>query len=234
MNSKPAVQFHDVSFGYDHLFTLEKINFTIQPGDFVGVIGPNGSGKTTILKLILGMLQPREGKVQVLGKLGYVPQRLHLDPKFPISVRELVLSGRLSQLPWYGRYSQADKDIAERAMETVKIADLKDQRFGTLSTGQAQRALLARALAGEPKLLILDEPTANIDPESSAEIHQILKGLAKHMTVIMVTHDLTTVIHDTKKVLCVQEGVTEFSPDEVCEHFAIGLYHAPLIQKEDS
>ncbi|NGX58616.1 MAG: High-affinity zinc uptake system ATP-binding protein ZnuC [Chlamydiae bacterium] len=234
----PLIQFKDVSFGYDHLFTLQNIDFSIFPGDFVGVIGPNGSGKTTVLKLMLGMLQPNEGTVEIFGtqqsegylRMGYVPQRLNLDPKFPISVMELVLSGRLSQLPWYGRYQKEDKQAALDALETVKLTEFKNQPFGTLSTGQAQRALIARALAGKPELLILDEPTANVDPNSSADIHRILKNLAGEMTVVMVTHDLRTVIHDTQKVLCVQDGVTELSPDQVCEHFAYGLYHTPLIQ----
>jgi len=240
-DSSSVIQFNDVSFGYDHLFTLKNISFVIHPGDFVGIIGPNGSGKTTILKLILGMLEPKLGSIEIFGRkpsdsyqqMGYVPQRLHLDPKFPISVMELVLTGRLSYLPWYGRYHQTDRDIALQALETVNIAELKDQQFGTLSTGQAQRALMARALAGQPELLILDEPTANVDPESSAEIHRILKELSKKMTVVMVTHDLHTVIHDTQKVLCVHEGVTEIAPNKVCEHFAYGLYHTPLIRQEE-
>jgi len=223
-----AIQFKQVSFGYDHLFTLHKINFTINQNDFIGIIGPNGSGKTTILKLILGTLNSREGTIEIFGKtpaesyqkMGYVPQRLHLDPKFPISVIELVLSGRLSHLPWYGRYRKSDLEKAMQALETVNIADLKDRQFGTLSSGQAQRALIARALAGQPELLILDEPTA-------------LNKLSTSMTIVMVTHDLHTVIHDTHKVLCVHEGVTELSPDKVCEHFAYGLYHTPLIRQKE-
>jgi len=235
------IQFKHVFFGYDHLFTLEDISFQIEEGDFVGIIGPNGSGKTTILKLILGIFEPSQGTVDIFGqspvqsyeKMGYVPQRLHLDPMFPISVSELVLTGTLWRLPWWGRTREADRKIAQQALETVGIAHLKGRQFGTLSSGQAQRALIARALAGKPKLLILDEPTANIDPQSSADIHQILKKLSQEMTVLMVTHDLHTVIHDTNKVLCVHEGVTELAPDKVCEHFAYGLYHTPLIRKGD-
>jgi len=236
----PIIQFNNVSFGYDHLFTLEGIDFQIEEGDFVGVIGPNGSGKTTILKLILGILEPSRGGVEIFGrrpglsydKMGYVPQKLHVDPMFPISVLELVLTGTLWRLPWWGRSRESDRRIALEALERVGIEHLKERQFGTLSSGQAQRALIARALAGQPKLLILDEPTANVDPESSADIHQILKKLSEEMTILMVTHDLHTVIHDTNKVLCVHEGVSELAPDKVCEHFAYGLYHTPLIREE--
>lgn len=238
----PAVKFTNVSFGYDHIFQLKGISFAIETGDFVSIIGPNGSGKTTLLKLILGMMTPQEGNIDVFGlpphkalhRMGYVPQRLHVDPEFPITVLELVLTGRLSRLSWSGRYRPEDYQIAEDALKTVAIADLAGRPFGTLSTGQAQRALIARALAGGPELLVLDEPTANVDPSSARDIHQILKTLTQGMTIIMVTHNIDTVIHDTQKVLCVQDGVVELSPEQVCEHFAIGLYHTPLINTEGS
>ncbi len=236
-----AIQFKDVSFGYNHMFVLENMNFFIDQGDFVGVIGPNGSGKTTLLKLMLGLLQPSSGVIEILGKpprqagsrIGYVPQAMHVDREFPISVFELVLSGRLSHLNWYGRYCNKDKEAARKALETVRLSDLQYRPFGTLSTGQAQRVLIARALSAHPEILILDEPTASIDPETSEDILRILKGLTSKMTVVMVTHNLRTVIHDTKKVLSVQKGVTEMTPEQVCQHFAYGVYHPPLIQGAD-
>ncbi len=236
-----AIQFKDVCFGYNQMFVLENMNFSIDQGDFVGVIGPNGSGKTTLLKLMLGLLQPSSGVIEIFEKpprqagsrVGYVPQAMTVDRQFPISVFELVLSGRLSRLSWHGRYLSEDKEAAKQALETVKLSDLRNRSFGTLSTGQAQRVLIARALSAHPEILILDEPTASIDPETSEDILRILKGLTSKMTVVMVTHNLRTVIHDTKKVLSVQKGVTEMTPEQVCQHFAYGVYHPPLIPGAD-
>lgn len=224
------ITFKDVSFRYDGAFRLLKMNFSIAEGEFVGIIGPNGSGKTTVLKLMTGLLAPAEGEVLLdRSQIAYVPQSTHLDRKFPISVMEIVLSGRLKNLPWYGRYSKEDRAIAEEALATVNLSHLKDQSFGTLSSGQAQRTLIARALASKPKVLILDEPTASVDAASAADIYRLLKSFAGKLTVVMVTHDLRTVIQDAGKILVVQEGVRVLNPEEVCEHFAFGLYHTPMI-----
>lgn len=224
------IAFKDVSFRYDGAFRLLKMNFSIEEGQFVGIIGPNGSGKTTLLKLMTGLLSPAEGEVEIDRSLiAYVPQSIHLDRKFPISVMEIVLSGRLKNLPWYGWYSKADRAIAEEALATVNLSHLKEQSFGTLSTGQAQRTLIARALASKPKVLILDEPTASVDAASAADIYRLLKSFSGKLTIVMVTHDLRTVIQDADKILVVQEGVRALNPEEVCEHFAYGLYHTPMI-----
>ena len=166
----------------------------------------------------------------VRTRLGYVPQVLRYDRQFPISVLELVLSGRLSKLPWYGISSKADHQAARSALQQVGLSDYEDRAFGTLSTGQAQRALIARSLASEPELLLLDEPTASVDAQSEADIHEILKTLSKSITVLMVTHDLNAIINDVQRVLCVQGKVISLKPQEVCEHFAFGLYHSPLVQ----
>lgn len=233
----PVIEFNNVSFGYNHRFFLKDINFSLNAEDFAGVIGPNGSGKTTLLKLMLGLLVPSSGDVKVFGKppktvsslVGYVPQSSALDLQFPVSVFDLVLSGRLSHLPWWGRYRKEDKEAALSALKTVKLESFQNQPFGTLSSGQAQRVLIARALAAKPKLLVLDEPTASIDPASSEDILRILKTLPRPITIVMVSHNLPTVINDTQKILVVREGVTIMTPEEVCEHFAYGLYHTPLI-----
>ena len=235
MNS--VVNFENVSFAYtaeDPIFN--SINFTVASGEFIGIIGPNGGGKTTLLKLLMGFLKPNTGRIHVFGKspglalanLAYVPQALHFDREFPISVLELVLSGRLSRLPWYGIYTQADRKAALDALEKVGLLDMKAQPFGELSGGQAQRALIARALVSEPKLLLLDEPTASVDTQAQGEIYKILKELQGKMTILMVTHDLKAAIELVQRVLCVQGGVLSLLPQEVCEHFALGLYHAPL------
>ncbi len=228
----------DVSFAYQDTPVLDSVSFQVKKEEFVGLIGPNGGGKTTLLKLILGFLKPSKGKVFVFGKppqqarqqLAYVPQTLRFDRQFPISVLELVLAGRLAHLPWYGVYKERDYKIAREALDKVGLADFQDRSFGTLSGGQAQRVLIARALASEPQLLLLDEPTASVDAQSEADIYAILKSLSNHMTLLMVTHDLRAVIHNVQRVLCVQRQVMALKPEEVCEHFAFGLYHPPLVQ----
>lgn len=234
---QPAVSVSNLSFSYQEMSVLKDISFAVQPGQFIGMIGPNGGGKTTLLKLILGFLKPDSGKIEVFGKspmaarqnLGYVPQSLRFDKQFPISVMELVLGGRLSQLPWYGIFSKKDKEIALHSLERVGLADLCNRPFGSLSGGQAQRALIARALASEPHLLILDEPTASVDSQAEADIYAILKKLQGEITILMVTHNLQAAIELVEQVICVQHSSFTLDPKQVCEHYALGLYHAPLI-----
>ena len=143
---------------------------------------------------------------------------------------ELVLSGRLRDLPWYGKFSHADKRAALEALEQVGLTAFQNNPFGTLSGGQAQRALIARALVSKPKLLLLDEPTASVDTQAEADIYHFLSQLRGKMTILMVTHDLRAAIDQVDRVLCVQGSIISLKPQEVCEHFALGLYHPPLIQ----
>lgn len=230
------IELQHLNFSYAHADVLRNVSFQVLSGEFIGIIGPNGGGKTTLLKLLMGFLKPNSGKLEIFGvpptqalqQIAYVPQGLHFDRQFPISVFELVLSGRLSKLPWYGVYSEEDRKAAEDALEQVGMLELRDKPFGSLSGGQAQRALIARALVSEPKLLLLDEPTASIDSQAQALIYSILKNLRGSMTIMMVTHDLKAAIELVEKVLCVQGGVLSLLPSEVCEHFALGLYHTPL------
>lgn len=238
----PAVAIKNLSFSYGEMSVLKDISFDIQPGQFIGVIGPNGGGKTTLLKLILGFLKPSAGEIEIFGKpplaarenIAYVPQSLRFDKQFPISVMELVLEGRLSHLPWYGQFKKKDKEIALHALDRVGLAHLKERPFGSLSGGQAQRALIARALASEPRLLLLDEPTASVDAKAEVEIYGILKQLQGEMTIIMVTHNLQAAIELVEKVMCIQHTCLTLNPQQVCEHYALGLYHAPLIKLQSS
>lgn len=235
-----VVSFENVSFSYPTTRVLSHVSFAIQSGEYVGVIGPNGGGKTTLLKLIMGFLKPTHGKIQLFGKsqhdpaiqhkLAYVPQAMRFDRQFPISVLEVVLSGLLSHLPWYGRFLPEHKQAALEALNQVDMHKLAYKAFGTLSGGQAQRVLIARALVSKPELLLLDEPTASVDSQAETEIYRILEQLKGKMTIIMVTHNLRAAIDQVQRVLCVQGEVFSLKPEEVCEHFAIGLYHAPLIQ----
>lgn len=235
---QPAISIHNLSFSYQEMSVLKEISFDVLQGQFIGIIGPNGGGKTTLLKLILGFLKSNEGTIKIFGKnpaaarlsMAYVPQLLRFDKQFPISVMELVLEGRLAHLPWYGRFSRKDKNIALEALEKVGLADLQNRPLGSLSGGQAQRALIARALASEPELLILDEPTASVDAQAELEIYGILKKLQGSMTILMVTHNLQAVIELVEQVICVQKTAQVLDPKQVCEHYAFGLYHPPLIK----
>lgn len=233
----PALSFKNVFFSYDKEPLLTDLNFTISEGEFVGIIGPNGGGKTTLLKLMMGFLKPSSGQISIDGmppkeavlKLAYVPQNLHFDKDFPISALELVLTGLLYRLKWWGGFGQEDKAKALESLDRVGLSNYKNAAFGTLSGGQAQRVLIARALVSNPKILLLDEPTASVDAQAESEIYQILEELRSKMTIIMVTHDLKAVIERVQKVLCVQGDVSILNPHEVCQHYAIGLYHSPLI-----
>ena len=230
------IEVKDISFAYQNRKILENVNFSIKKGEFIGIFGPNGGGKTTLLKLLMGFLRPNSGSIKVfnktpkeaLSKIAYVPQSIHFDRLFPITVHEVVLSGRLSHLPWYGRYSQQDEDAAAIAMESMQLIHLKNQAFGCLSGGQAQRTLIARALVSSPKILLLDEPTASVDAKTESEIYKILDELKGKATILMVTHHLSTAINQVQRVLCVNKSVYELNKKDVCEHFTIGLYHPPI------
>ncbi len=237
---KPIITFDRVNFSYSETPVLTQVDLIINPSEFIGIIGPNGGGKTTLLKLLMGFLKPSSGKLEVFGtnpqtsrqQIAYVPQTQRFDRDFPISVLELVLSGRLSKLPWYGKFSSEDINAALNALELVRLVDFKNRSFGTLSGGQAQRALIARALASNPQLLLLDEPTANVDAQAEADIYEILHSQRGKMTILMVTHDLSTALEQVQRVILVHNHVILLKPEEVCQHFAMGLYHAPLIQMQ--
>ncbi|MBA3720856.1 MAG: metal ABC transporter ATP-binding protein [Parachlamydiaceae bacterium] len=236
----PIIEAEDLFFSYQNTSVLSNVSFKVFPGEFIGLIGPNGGGKTTLLKLILGFLKPTKGKLRIFDKspnihldsqcLSYVPQSVRFDRQFPISVLEVVLSGLLNKLPWYGRFSPKEKHSAFDALEQVGLVNFADRAFGTLSGGQAQRVLIARALVSNPQVLLLDEPTASVDSKAEADIYAILKQLKGKMTILMVTHDLNAAIDQVQRLFCVQGNVISLEPEEVCQHFALGLYHAPLIQ----
>lgn len=231
------IELSHLQFAYDSQLVLKQDSLQIEQGTFVGIIGPNGGGKTTLLKLLMGFLQPTKGRVRIFGQtpekmrtlIGYVPQVHKCDREFPITVQELVMLGALSNHSL--RYS---KEAIEKAVELIEELGLKPhmkKAFGSLSGGLAQRALLARALLCDPQLLLLDEPTANVDPISTALIIEKLESLKHQKTILIVTHDLRTIAEKVDQILCVQGEITRYQPNEICEHFAFGLYHTPLLGK---
>lgn len=234
------IQFNCVDFSYKETPILKNISFSIFPGEFIHIIGPNGGGKTTLLKLLMGFVNPNSGTIKIKGKtpkkmlhkIAYVPQLFAFDKLFPISVFEVVISGRLSKLSFLGQYSKSDKEAAIKALEQVGMLEFKDHPIGELSGGQIQRVLIARALAAEPQILLLDEPTSCIDLSAQLEIEKILKKLKRQLTIIMVTHDLDHIGKGSDRVFCIHGKFSELRPDEVCQHFSMGLYQQPHFKEE--
>ncbi len=194
----PVIELRGVSFAYGDRNVLSDVNLTVKSGDFMAVVGPNGGGKTTLVKLILGLLAPKAGAVRVLGRdprqstpaVGYVPQHAVVQPSFPITVHAAVLLGlRREGRRWPG-YSSNEKNKALDTLAMVGMADLAERRFDALSGGQKQRVLVARALVSDPALLLFDEPTANIDPQGKVCLFDLLSALSQSITVVMVSHDL--------------------------------------------
>ena len=221
-----AIEFEGVGFSHREVEVLRDASFHVHRGEFVALVGPNGSGKTTILRLVMGLARPGRGRIAVLGRspdqarsgIGYVPQGMGFDPTFPISVEEVVRMGRLEGFA-RGRTEKCCDDV-DQALELAAVADLRDRPYSALSGGQRRRVLIARALASAPELLILDEPTANMDAESEARLFAVLgslkagvgsavtsgaSGAASATTILIATHDTAFVTSLTDVVLCVGE-----------------------------
>jgi zinc transport system ATP-binding protein len=210
-----VIELENVWFSYNGSYVLEDVNIVVHEKDFLSIVGPNAGGKTTILKLILGLIKPSKGVVRVFGnppvkvrpRIGYMPQHTSLDPMFPVSVLDVVLMGRLGRSMYFGLYKKKDKEAAKEALEKVELYDVRHRPFSELSGGQSQRVLIARALVSGPDLLLLDEPTANVDIAVGTEFYDLLDQLNKNMTIVLVTHDLGFVSRYVKNVACVNRRV---------------------------
>lgn len=230
MGMTEAVHFDNVQFAFDGAPVIENASFAVQEGDFMSVIGPNGAGKTTLARLLLGLLEPQAGTVRVFGRspqsarsqLGYVPQYAQFDPAFPVTVMDVALMGRLG--PRIGPYRRQDHAAARGALEEVGLEDLEGRPFAELSGGQRQRVLIARALAGEPRLLILDEPTANVDAAVESRLSTLLQNLNERMTILLITHDLGFVSEAVQHVVCVNRWVKVHPTEEVTPRMISSLY----------
>lgn len=219
----------EVSFAYDSEPVLEGVNLAIERGDILGLIGPNGGGKTTLLRVILGQLLPREGRVTLFGtdvraftqwyRIGYVPQRIWgFDQNFPATVEEVVTAGRFPRVGLFHRLRTEDRRAVREALEMVGLAEHRRKRIGNLSAGQQQRAFLARALAGDAELLLLDEPTAAVDPRAQEDFYTLLERLnrERRLTVVLVSHDLATVASQVKSLACLNRRMLFHGPVAEC------------------
>jgi len=220
-----------LSFSYAATTILDSVDLTIFRNDTICLVGPNGGGKTTLVKLILGLLTPDYGTIKVLGKapceasgkIGYVPQHASYDPKFPISVLDVVLMGRLRPTLFF-RHGQKERERARAALAEVGLADYAVRPFAALSGGQRQRVLIARALVGNSEILILDEPTANIDQETTERLYELLRNWTGKLTILMVTHDLGVVPSLFTRVACVNRWVATHPTSELTGKMLAEMY----------
>lgn len=213
-----ALEFDTVSFGYSHDMVLSAFSARIERGDMAAVVGPNGSGKSTIVKLAVGLLSPQSGQVQIFGRplnqfaarnsLGYVPQLALKDRSFPVTVEEVVAMGRVAAKGIGRSLDKEDRDAVVRAMAAMRISDLSGRLIGDLSGGQQQRTLVARALACEPELLIMDEPTVGIDASSKQELYSLLREMnqSRGVTVFQVSHDDEYIACSANLILSMENG----------------------------
>ncbi len=230
-----AIRIRDLSFAYEQIQVLCNVHLDIWPADSICIVGPNGGGKTTLIKLILGLLSPDQGTIRIFDlkpeearlRIGYVPQYANYDPHFPISVRDVVLMGRLGG-SLRGKYSRTDRELAHTALETTGLADLAGRSFASISGGQRQRTLIARALASGGEILILDEPTANIDHESEVRFFDLLQELNQHMTILMVTHEVGFAARFFKRIACVNRQVIIHPTSELTGRLIQDMYGGDL------
>lgn len=233
---REVIRLEDVWVGYDGRPVLEGINLSIKERDFVGIIGPNGGGKTTLLKVIMGLIHPVRGHVSILGQdvaqgrrfIGYVPQRVDGDRRFPINVWEVAMMGRLGRRGLLRRYTPEDRHAVAQALRQVDMLDMKDRPIGELSTGQQQRVYIARALATEPRIMLLDEPTSSVDNRVATNIYELLRRLNEHTTILLVSHDMSAISSYVKTVGCLNRRLFYHESREITPEMLEGAYHCPI------
>lgn len=228
-HTKNIIEVQNVSFSYGDTLVLKDINLTVHQGDYLGIIGPNGSGKSTLLKLMVGLLKPAKGEIKIFGtklsnfkdwyKLGFVSQRvINFDPLFPATVKEVVSMGRYTHKRFWQRLNKADQEIIERSLRQVEMDGFQDRAIGDLSSGQQQRVFIARALAAEPEVIFLDEPTVGIDTSTQEQFYALLKklNLELNLTLVMISHDLDIMSKETTELACVNQNLTYHNDPTSC------------------
>ncbi|UCG27707.1 MAG: ATP-binding cassette domain-containing protein [Bacteroidales bacterium] len=231
---KKLLELKEVSAGYDEDIVLRNVNLSVEERDFIGIIGPNGGGKTTLLKIILGLLKPVKGEtryfevgVDKMSTIGYLPQSFELDRKFPISVQEVVLSGLMNQKKLYQRYTRKEKELAYSLLDEMGIRNIWKKPLGELSGGQLQRTLLCRAIISSPSLLILDEPSTYVDNKFEGELFEKLKYLNERMAIIVVSHDIGMISCYIKTIACVNRNFHYHTSNIITEK-QLAAYDCPI------
>jgi zinc transport system ATP-binding protein len=228
------VELSDVNAGYDDEIILKKVNLTIRMNDFIGVIGPNGGGKTTLVKVVMGLLKPMSGKVTVFKNgsenrriIGYLPQISKTDNKFPIAVKDVVLSGLAKSGKLINRYSNDDYLKVGKLLDRMGISHLSQKNIGELSGGQLQRVFLCRAIIANPRLLILDEPNTYVDNKFESDLYEILGELNKVMAIMIVSHDVGTITYYVKSIACVNRTL-HYHDSNIISEAQLAAYNCPI------
>jgi zinc transport system ATP-binding protein len=229
---KTLIRLDNVTAGYDNGIVLRDVSFSVNENDFIGVIGPNGGGKTTLIKLILGLIRPLSGTISRFDEgrrnfIGYLPQQSHIDRKFPITVRDIVLSGLMSAGGILNRYSASDRRLALSLLEQMGILHLADRTASELSGGQLQRVFICRALISSPELLILDEPNTFVDNRFEHEMYELLKEFNRKMAILIISHDVGTISYFVKTIACVNTYL-HYHPSNIITEEQLAGYNCPL------
>lgn len=230
------IELQDITAAYGNKTVLRDVSLSVYENDFLGIIGPNGGGKTTLLKTILGLLSPasgsirffREGKAVSSLKIGYLPQLNNIDKKFPISVWEVVASGLAAEKPLFRSFGSKQKERVEEVLGQMGLEELSGRAIGELSGGQLQRVLLGRSIVSRPKVLILDEPNSYVDKRFESRFYQLLEEINKESAIILVSHDIGTVLAMVKNIACVNETLHYHSGANVSEEWLGEKYACPI------
>lgn len=227
--NEPIIEVRGLSAGYDGRTVLHDIDLTVYEHDFLGIIGPNGGGKTTLIKCILGLLKPTGGKISYhVSTMGYLPQYNSIDRKFPISVEEVIVSGLSSKKSLVSRFTDAHREKVRAVIARMGLEGLERRAIGQLSGGQLQRALLGRAIVSDPSVVILDEPSTYIDKRFEARLYELLAEINKECAIILVSHDIGTVLQQVKSIACVNETL-DYHPDtEVTTEWLERNFNCPI------
>lgn len=231
-----VIEINHVSFNYGMVPVLEDVSLKIYEDEFIGIIGPNASGKSTLLKLILGLLEPDKGAISkynhdgkdLSNHIGYVPQHSSFPRDFPVTVGEVVMMGHIASSSRLFRYKSKEIELAKQVMQKLEIESIEKRQIGELSGGQLQRVLIARALVCEPEILILDEPTSNVDMRAEEDIFLLLKNYSEHMTIIVVSHDIAFISGYVDRVACLNRTLVCHNTASISGKMIEELYDAPV------
>lgn len=232
----PLIQIQNLSAGYDGKVVIKDVSLTIYEHDFLGIIGPNGGGKTTLLRTLLGLLKPYQGSITFYREgapvealpMGYLPQYSSIDKEFPISVYEVVLSGLSSQKKRFGSYTPQQHELVRQTLSEMELEPFAHRHIGALSGGQLQRVLLGRAIVSKPKVLVLDEPNTYIDRRFQDQMYEMLGRINRHCAIVMSNHDIGTILQNVKNIACMNTSLHYHASTEVSEEWIERHFGCPI------